>query len=96
MVKGYKKPPTPEVYVSIDIEVDGQCPGKNSMLSLGAVAFDQHGAEIDAFERNFETLPGAGPDQETDEWWQREAKDAYDYTRTLQHAPAACARRSES
>ena len=42
----------PEIYVSIDIESDGPVPGLNSMLSLGAVAFDPVGKVLSKFQRN--------------------------------------------
>lgn len=41
----------------------------NSMLSLGSVAFDAGGAEIDALQINLEPLPEATPDPRTMDWW---------------------------
>ena len=38
-----------DIYVSVDIEADGPIPGDFSMLSLGAVAFNDDGEEIDSF-----------------------------------------------
>jgi len=64
----------PEIYISLDIEADGPCPGVNSMLSLGAAAFDPtKGAGlaglIAQWESNFELLPGAAQNAETMAWW---------------------------
>ena len=59
----------PEVYVSTDIEADGPIPGKHSMLSLGSVAFDDDGGEIDVFQANLEPLPEATADPRTMDWW---------------------------
>jgi hypothetical protein len=59
-----------ETYVSVDIEADGPIPGPHSMLSLGAVAFDRDGTELDAFSVNLETLDGATGHPDTMAWWQ--------------------------
>ena len=63
------------IYVSIDVETDGPCPGVNSMLSLGAVAFDEQGKEVAAYSANLLEIEGAKPDPNTMAWWgtQREA-----------------------
>jgi hypothetical protein len=62
--------PMRETYVSVDIEADGPIPGPHSMLSLGAVAFDSGGTELDAFSVNLETLDGATGHDDTMAWWQ--------------------------
>lgn len=54
-----------EIYISIDIEADGPIPGDNSMLSLGAVAFDEDGVELESFSMNLEPLEEAKQDQDT-------------------------------
>jgi hypothetical protein len=59
----------PEVFVSIDIETDGPAPGLNSMLALGAVAYDGREAEIGTWYATFEPLPDAVPDDKTMDWW---------------------------
>jgi hypothetical protein len=59
-----------ETYVSIDIEADGPIPGPHSMLSLGAVAFDREGMELDAFSVNLQALEGAAGHPDTMAWWQ--------------------------
>jgi DNA polymerase III alpha subunit (gram-positive type) len=59
-----------ETYISVDIEADGPIPGPHSMLSLGAVAFDEAGTELDAFSANLMTLDGAVGHPDTMAWWQ--------------------------
>lgn len=61
-----------EIYVSVDIESDGPIPGRNSMLSIGAVAFNESGKELGSFSRNLETIPEAKPDPDTMEWWAKQ------------------------
>ena len=58
------------VYVVTDIEVNGPTPGAHSMLAFASVALDPQGAEIDSFEAVLETLPGAGEDRITLDWFQ--------------------------
>lgn len=60
-----------ETYVSIDIETDGNLPGVNSMLSLGAVAFDSEGNELDTWYNKFLPLESARPDPDTLKWWEK-------------------------
>lgn len=77
-----------EIYVSADIETSGPIPGRYSMLSLGAVAFDARTfKEIAAFEVNFRPLDGAAMDPRTkSEFWDK-FPDAWDYTQQNQHGP---------
>lgn len=58
-----------EVFVSVDIEADGPIPGPHSMLSLGAVAFDDDGGELGVFSINLQTLPDASGHPDTMKWW---------------------------
>lgn len=61
-----------EVYISLDIETDGPCPGMNSMLSLGAVAVHETRGVLGEFSRNVQCVPGAQPDTRTmTEFWSR-------------------------
>jgi DNA polymerase III alpha subunit (gram-positive type) len=64
----------PVIYVSTDIETDGPLPGVNSMLSIGSVAYDGSGKEIDSFSANLETLPGAVVDLKTSALWDANPK----------------------
>lgn len=65
-----------EIYFSVDIETDGDCPGLSSMLSLGAVVIspnpEGHAARYsagDTFYKTFKRLPEARPLNSTMEWW---------------------------
>lgn len=70
-----------ETYFSIDVESDGPIPPKNSMLSLGCVAFDPNGQELGSYSCNFELLENAKGDPDTMAWWAKN-QHAYDLTRT--------------
>lgn len=59
------------MFISVDIESDGPCPGENSMLSIGAVAYDNDGNELGDFEINLYSLWGAIQNRETMEWWNK-------------------------
>lgn len=58
-----------EIYVSTDVETDGPIPGVNSMLSFGSAAYLADKTLVSTFTANLETLPGAGADPPTMEWW---------------------------
>lgn len=60
-----------ETFVLVDIEADGPVPGRHSMLSFAAVAFNLDRTIIGSFERNLVPLPGAGQDPHTEKWWAR-------------------------
>lgn len=65
-----------EIYVSVDVETDGPCPGLHSMLSFGAVAFDaskgiDREAVVGSFSANLELCPGATSNPETMAWWDK-------------------------
>ena len=64
-----------EIYVSVDIEADGPIPADNSMLNLGAAAFDLSGKSplvpIATFEVNIEPALGATQDPDTMGFWAR-------------------------
>jgi len=76
--------PKREIFVSIDVEADGPIPGQNSMLQLGAAAFDLEADDprrpVSKFRVNLEELEGAVQDPGTMEWWSKQG-DAYDKTR---------------
>jgi hypothetical protein len=59
----------PEVYVSTDVESDGPIPGPYSMLSFGSAAYQADKTLVGTFSANLLTLPGAGRDPKTMEWW---------------------------
>lgn len=58
-----------EIYVSVDVETDGPCPGLNSMLSIGCTAFSADGKKYGTFEANLYKFGYARPDPITMEWW---------------------------
>lgn len=62
----------PEIYVSIDIETSGPCPGLYSMLSLGAIALTpgQPEAEAPRWYQTLDPLPEANWHQDTRAWWE--------------------------
>jgi len=59
-----------EIYVSTDIEADGPIPGPYSMLSFASAAYTADGALLRTYTANLQTLPGAGSDPRTMQWWQ--------------------------
>lgn len=75
----------PEMYISIDIETDGPCPGMNSMLSLGAVAYLE-GEEVSCFEHNMYPLEDGQEDSDTMAWWDTQP-EAWDHVTSNQMDP---------
>ena len=63
-----------EIYVSVDIEADGPHPGRYSMLSLGAAAFDARGERLGTFSKNLLELPGGSRHPDTMAWWAKQGK----------------------
>jgi hypothetical protein len=61
--------PLPELYVSLDIEADGPCPGLFSMLSFGMAAFTLEKQLVGTFTRNLTPLAEARTDDRTMAWW---------------------------
>ena len=56
-------------YFSLDIETDGPCPGKHSMMSFAFVAYTETGNEVGTFKRTLNALPNSVQDKDTMEWW---------------------------
>lgn len=54
-----------ETLVSVDGGFTGPIPGRYSMISLGAVAFNEDGKELDGFSVNLKELPKAIRDEKT-------------------------------
>jgi len=65
---------TNEYYISIDIEADGPCPGRNSMLQFAAVFYDRDGNELDSYVANIEEIEGGVQNPDTMEWWAKQEK----------------------
>lgn len=77
-----------EIYFSIDVETYGPIPGKYSMLSYAAVAFDDQGVEVGRFENNLELMKGAEePHPKTKKFWD-ENPQAFEATRLNQVEPS--------
>lgn len=58
-----------DIYISVDIEADGDFPGLSSMLSFGAAAFDSNRNLLGTISRNLELLPEGVPSPSTMEFW---------------------------
>src|SRR3569623_1551097 len=82
-----------EVYVSVDIEADGPIPGPHSMLSLASAAFLPDKTLVSTFSVNLETLPGAGADPRTMEWWDQ-FPEAWQASRSDPQPPATAMRKA--
>jgi hypothetical protein len=84
----------PRLIVSFDIEADGDSPAKNSMLSFGAVAFDETSrAEVDAMQMNLKPRAGCVQDERCmREFWANHP-DVYKFVQTDQISGEAFAKR---
>lgn len=86
----HESQPTPELYISCDIEANGPCPGLFSMLSFGLAAFTLDKQLISTFSRNLELLDGAEVDERTMNWWaQTDQAEAYKRCREELVSPRA-------
>jgi DNA polymerase III epsilon subunit-like protein len=74
------------VYISVDIEANGPCPTKHSILSIGAVALQEPFEVLGDFYVNLETGIGRNSDPETMLWWQKHP-EAYEYTQQNRATP---------
>ena len=80
--------PQQELYVSLDVEADGPCPGLFSMLSFGMAAFTLEKHLVATFSRNLRRLEGAQTDGRTMAWWATpENASAFQATRENQVDP---------
>ncbi len=75
-----------EIYVSVDIEADGPIPGDNSMMSIGAVLYDDEGKELSNFMANLLPLFRAKQNAETMKWWKTQP-EAFEATQTARMDP---------
>lgn len=82
-----------DLFVSVDIEANGPIPGQNSMLQLGAAAFQFPSRKpVDTFSINLGPLRGAEEDAETMAWWGKQDPAVWaDVTRDPVPAPEAMA-----
>lgn len=67
-----------QVIISFDVEADGPIPIHNSMRSIGLVAYNEFGEEIDTFYAVLNQLPEAAEDVDTMTWWATQDKKVYD------------------
>jgi hypothetical protein len=65
-----KDVPSPEVFVSTDVETDGPIPGIYSMLSFASAAYLPDKQLVGTFSANLELLPGAVSHPKTMAWWE--------------------------
>lgn len=80
----------PELYVSLDIETNGPCPGLNSMLSIGAAAFTiTSGTPVDTFYRKMFPMQGIEymENSDTMKWWDTQP-EAWEEVNREQVSPA--------
>jgi len=69
----------PRLYLSFDIEADGECPVLSNMLSLGIVALTAQGQEVFTFQRNILETPDRHPsDRCLREFWHKN-QTAWDF-----------------
>ncbi|MFC0407825.1 DNA polymerase III subunit epsilon [Roseomonas elaeocarpi] len=80
------------IYVVTDTEFDGPVPGRNSLLSIGAAAVDEHGTEVGCFEAVLQPLPEASADPGTLRWFATEPEAWAAATRDPQPAEAVMRR----
>lgn len=59
-----------ELFISIDVETLGPCPGKHPMVELGAAAFNIEGTVVDSWHAKL-VPDGWETDPETMKWWHR-------------------------
>lgn len=77
-----RQAPTPEIYLSVDVEADGPVPGLYSMLSFGIAAFSIDKVLLGTFTRNLELLPGAAQHPRVMAWWDSSAANRTAYARS--------------
>lgn len=68
-----------ELYISLDMEADGEIPGPNSMISFALAAFTKDGTCHGTFTRNLQRLEGATTSPSTMRFWAAN-KEAYNAT----------------
>lgn len=71
------------LYLSIDIEANGECPGLHSMLSIGMAGYLRDKTLMFQYEANLFPLQDAGTTPSTMKFWE-ENKEAYNYVSTNQ------------
>jgi len=68
------------LFLSFDVEADGECPGINSLLSVGFAGFTKTGEIVFEYEANIKPLPDCTQNANTMAWWNKpEQQEAYKY-----------------
>jgi hypothetical protein len=62
-----------KMFLSIDIEADGNSPIVSSMLSFAIIAMTIDKFFVDSFTRNLELQVNSRPDPQTTAWWNSSA-----------------------
>lgn len=73
-------------YISVDIEATGPVPGLNSMISLGAAAFERDATLKGTIQINFQELEWSKQDPDTMRFW---AENPVAYLRTKEDPQSA-------
>jgi len=73
--------------VSVDVETDGHVPGLNSLLQIGAVAFNLKGKKLARFSINLKPLPEAKPGRSTMVWWKTQPEEIWKKVMSNQQDP---------
>ena len=84
--------PKPEgvVYLSFDIEADGDAPSVNNLLSIGIFAFDSSGSEVTTYQRNLFPHPTKVADERCiREFWDKHPEVSA-FVKTNQVSPEQC------
>ena len=72
-----------KLYLMMDIEANGRCPGLHSMISLGLAGFTQEKGLVFQYGVNLHPLEGTTTSPETMEWWKTQP-EAYAFTQVNQ------------
>ena len=81
------KPKKQLLFLSIDIESDGPCPGLNNLWSIGLAGFTEDAELVFVYEANLHDLPDCIGAKDTMDWWATQ-KEAFAYVRSNLRYPA--------
>lgn len=76
-----------QIYIIVDIELDGQMPGKHSILSIGAVASTME-KEVGSFYKKLQPLEELSADPDTMAWWKTQPEAWQEVTADAEPAAA--------
>ena len=74
----------PKLYLSFDVETDGNCPILNNLISIGFYGIDDNLAKIFEYDANIEKLPGHQPEARcmNEFWLDPKNKNAWNHVNT--------------